>query len=192
MLVSAREAALILTVETELSRERARRVLSCGLAGHPQRTPAQLLHDETRVQALATRPMVTDAEIDDACPSGLFWARRLVDVTEPVARQREVIARGWDFSAYTRVALLPRIERAGGRFPLVATVCGFVTLGADLTDVVPRSTDAGFVYDLRLDDPGPWFERLRDRRVPSTPGRAWSIRGWQPFTHRYCHDGPRA
>ena len=139
MLVSAREAALILTVETELSRERARRVLSCGLAGHPQRTPAQLLHDEARVQALATRPMVTDAEIDDACPTGLFWARRLVDVTEPVARQREVIARGWNFSA-------------------------------------------GFVYDLRLDDPGPWFERLRDRRVPSTPGRAWSIRGWQPYT----------
>ena len=149
MQISAREAAVILATEAGLSRERARRVLSCGLAGQPERVPTQLLHDSARVQALAMRPMVTDAEIDDACPTGLFWARRLVDVTEPVSRQREVIARGWNFSA-------------------------------------------GFVHDLRLGDPGPWFELLRDRRVPSTPGRAWSIRGWQPCTDSCCHDGPRA
>lgn len=184
VMISAREAAFALEIHAGLSRERARRVLGCGLAGHPERLVSRLLYDGARVHALANRPLVTEADIDDACPDGVLWVRRTIDVTEPVARQREVVARDWDFSAPTRVALLVRIARAGGRFPVVATVSGFVTHGADLTDVVVRGTEDGYVYDLQLEDPGPWFDRLRDRRVPSAPGRAWSIRGWQPYARR--------
>ena len=185
MLISAREAAGVLQVHAGLSRERARRVLACGLAGNPERTSAQVLHDRARVQALATRPLVPEAEIDEACPHGVLWARRMLDVTKRAAWQREAVARDWTFSGLTRVALQARIGRAGGRFPVVATVCGFVVHGADLTDVVVRGTETGYVYDLQLVDPGPWFDRLLDRRVPSTPGRAWSIRGWEPYAqHR--------
>lgn len=159
-----------------LTRRHAGRVLAAGLAGEPVRTSSSLLFDEAAVRELAARPVVPDVEVEVACPTGLFIARRDVPVNQPGPAQREALQRGWAFSAWTTLWLRMAVVDHGS-LPLVATVGGFVTTGADLLDAVPGP--GGYVLDLR--EPGAWFESLRGRRLLSGRGREWAVRGWRPY-----------
>ncbi|MEJ7796083.1 MAG: hypothetical protein WKF50_11060 [Nocardioides sp.] len=60
----------------------------------------------------------------------------------------------------------------------MATVCGFVVVGAEIIDA-RADADATTVLELR--PAGGWFETFRERRLSTGPGRSWVIRGWQPF-----------
>lgn len=135
--------------------------------------------------ALAAWPVADEALVDQACPHGLFIARR--DVQADADREEQIAAlnEGWGFSELTSVWLRTRIQRHG-YFPFAATVCGFVTAGADLMDV---AEGAGATRCLSLSSPGRWFESLTGHRIEAGPGRPWVIRGWQLYAGRVGESG---
>lgn len=185
-MISGRQAEAVLHERIGLTRRHARRVLAAGLAGAPVRVGHFLAFVPERVDALATRAVVTEAEMDEWCPD-LLVLRRDVDITHPSPAVVTTLQDGWDFSPWTRVALHVRIERARergcGGMPVVATTAGFVTCGAELVCVRP-TRDVGpagrIVSRLELVEPGAWFDHVRDRRYKTGPGRPWWIRGWPP------------
>ena len=63
--------------------------------------------------------------------------------------------------------------------PMVATVGGFVAVGADILDLRACSP-AGARRDLVLAEPGQWFEHFRGRRLAVGPGRDFLLHGWRP------------
>ena len=171
MLISQREAARILT-EVGPSRRLAEKVLATGLAGTPLRSTASLLYDRSRVEALAAWPTTHREEQQRVCPHGLFVARRLVDVTQPLEVQYDTATTNWDLSPYTRVRLRARVAEHGP-MPFIAATCGWVTTAAEITAVlVARNGRAVFT----LDQPGAWADAFREHRVPTLPGRSWQIR----------------
>ena len=70
-------------------------------------------------------------------------------------------------SPWRWVALGCQIDRLG-RIPFVATVSGFVVLGADIVGLGPGS-------ELSLAEPGSWFDPVSDGRLPTGPGRPWFL-----------------
>ena len=107
-------------------------------------------------------------EVVAACPWGVFVARR--------AGPEGDLARPWVLSVLTAIQLLHLMERHG-YVPLVATVAGFVTTGAEILDVLPAPSSSRTrpCRALTLREPGPWFETFRDRRLPTGPGAAWVL-----------------
>ena len=71
-------------------------------------------------------------------------------------------------------ALLAARVRIFGRLPWIATLCGFVVLGADLTGFcVGPDGQVGF----RLEPPGRWSEVVEGRWFPTgSGGRSWATR----------------
>jgi len=138
----------------------ARRLLDAGLAGEPIRSAADVAYDVDRVVALARRAHLTRADVDRACPQGLFLARRLDDVEGP-----------WEVSFYWRAYLRVLIGEHAS-FPLVVALSSVVVSGADITQVRP-TRDGTTVLDLA--EPGAWFETFRERRCATGPGRAWAL-----------------
>jgi hypothetical protein len=173
VLISQRGAAELLA-DSGVARRQARQVLAAGLAGPPVRAAGALLYERDRVRELARRPRASAALVDEACPWGLFVARRFVDVTQAVAVQREAASDGWDFSIWTSVWLRFHIQQEGF-MPFVVTVGSFVALGADLREC--RTSRAGG-FRVALEEPGPWFAALRGHRVALGPGRPWVVLGW--------------
>ena len=171
MLISSRQAAVRLS-DVGLSRRRANLALEAGLAGDPIRTSAAVFYDSARVDELVSRPPVERGAVTRECPFGLFLDRRVVDV-----RGFQVLGTGavdelrlgsWGG------AILGISIRQHGPLPYVATVCGFVVLGADIVDVLPGADGR---CRLDLTDAGPWFESWRGRRWPTGPGREWTLLG---------------
>lgn len=188
-MISTREAARHLH-GIGLTRRQTDRLLGAGFAGEPLRTAGAMLWHEGRVHELASRPWVEETGLDEVCPQGLFVARRHVDLRAPATDQLAAVRGDWDLSLLTRVFVKHAVGQHG-LLPFVATVTGFVALGAEIVDVTTtvRTTRATTgsprqVTTLDLERPGAWFEHLRGRRLPSGPGRPWVIRGWQPFTER--------
>jgi hypothetical protein len=172
VLISAREAAQILAA-TGLARERARRVLLAGFAGEGMRTRGSLLYDEARVRALLEWPTVDPSALDGACPSGIFVARvmdlRVMDMgTHPIAD------RMWQLSPYARLQIRLAIETQG-YLPFVATVCGFVASGANITAVWPSPSGSNDGSTLDLAEPGEWFEPFNNSRFVTGPGGVWLL-----------------
>lgn len=168
--MSGREAARLLAC-AGVGERQARQVLAAGLAGTPQRVSGALLYDDALVNQLVHSPYVDEAET--ACPWGLFVARRLVDVARPEDQRLASLASGWGLSTWT--ALRIRVLVADhGHLPLVATVGGFVTTGAEITGVHRAGPDE---YHLTLRAADGWFEVFRGRRYPTGPGRPWVLQG---------------
>ena len=55
----------------------------------------------------------------------------------------------------------------------MATICGFVNTGAEITKVIPVR-GSGYQFELR--DPGPWFDGFREHRLLTGRGRPWVLR----------------
>ena len=171
MLISAREAARELAA-VGVPRRHVRRLIACGAAGPVTRTAGAVLVDGQRVADLAARPRLSEDDVTDACPWGVFIARR--EVRDP--QDREELGRDWRFSIWTMVRLRTWIDRHGF-VPLVATVSGFVLGGGEITAVTQVRAE---LFSLAVDPPGAWFERLEGTRIDSPPGRPWMVLGWDP------------
>jgi hypothetical protein len=159
------------------SDEQARILLRAGACGPGRRVGGVVVYDEGAVLALAERPWVDEADLRRACPHGFYLGRLArtlsLDLTLPWeqvgAQVRQLPAMPWLTSGLlaARVGLF-------GRLPWVATLCGLVVHGADLTgfDEPPGGRVA-----FRLERPGTWFEALEGRWFPTgRGGRPWVIR----------------
>ena len=146
----------------------ARQVLDAGLAGEPLRTSTALLFDSERVEDLMRRPVLSWAEVDEVCPSGLLVARRSADQLQDA----------WTLPLYARLEI-SRVAQADGQLPMVATTGGFVTDGAGIVDTHGEGTARGRRDTCRLDlvEPTSWFRSFHERRLPTGPGRPWRFHG---------------
>lgn len=185
-MLTSRQAEARLLDELGITRRRARRVLACGLAGDPQRTTASLLYDEAQLDALIERPSVSAAVLHRHSASGLFIARRDVDVRLPETDRLARLSGGWRVSLPTVIWIRWQAERHGS-MPLVATVGGFVASVADIMDAVgdvgstdPAQPVAGRAMPrtrLELRAPGAWFADFADRRLMTGPGQPALVLG---------------
>jgi hypothetical protein len=178
MLLSANQAARVLA-EIGIARTQAQALLASGLAGSGMRAGGALLYDEQRVRELAARRVVDPDELSAACPHGLYIARidrtRGVDVTSGWAELARRLALQPPMPAMTRALLGARMA-AYPQLPWVATLCGYVVLGADaLGAVVATSGSIAFT----LAPPSSWFNVIVDRVLPTgRGGRPWVV--WTP------------
>ncbi|SDC19559.1 hypothetical protein [Nocardioides lianchengensis] len=173
MLMSGRAATRRLQA-AGLTERSARRVLAAGLAGEPQRITAAHLYDEESVERLAERSTIAWSQLREACPHGVFVARR----PGPPADLED----GWPMSLAARFWVDHGIAQHGC-FPLVATVAGFVSTGAEIvaSHDEPVAAPAPSRTGLTLRPPGGWYDAFRDRRLSTGPGPAWlllNVPGW--------------
>jgi len=187
MLISAREAADVLA-PLGLSRESTRRVLRAGLAGVGQATKASFLYEHERVVALCEWPLVDPGRLDAAVHGGVFVARlgAGLDVGQHASPDhwRNASRGPWRVSPWLRARMSITLERQSF-VPLVATMGGFVVLGADITGGVLHPGGEATIGDqpgrtctFTLAEPGAWFRGFEGHRFPTGPGAAW--RWWQP------------
>lgn len=176
-LVSEREAA----EEFErigVDRETARRVLRTGLAGTGRRTRAATLYDRRRVRDLVDRVAGPDGHVPMA-RTETFVARtvprtgdRGIDLSLPVPDQLDLVRRGWQLGPAVGMLVHARVERDGS-MPFLATVSGFVVLGADIIGFDPAggTTPSGRPgCAFRLRPAGEWFDGLLGRMLDSGVG----------------------
>ena len=167
MLIGSNEACAVLA-QCGLGRRHAQQALVAGLAGEPRRLRSRVLYDRDRVRELAARPQLGWSQLVELCPDGVFVSRRPVTVTDSRAEMVAALSGGWgELSPWKRVAMQLQIEVCGS-LPLVATLAGFVVLGADVVAV--RGFDR-FV----MTEPGAWFERLVRTQLRIGPGRSWVL-----------------
>ena len=184
--MTGREAAECLAA-LGIERESARRALAAGVAGAGVRTRAAVLYDRARVESLVDRAQVPldHRDVDDlpaACRGGTLVVRlsprrpddgssrswQGADTTAPREEQWDAARMWFRMSPWTRVLLRSRAS-TGRPAPFVATVGGFVVLGADVlgVDVEARGTS------LRLGEPGDWFECWREGRFEGGARSRW-------------------
>jgi hypothetical protein len=171
VVVTRREACALLR-EHGVGSDAAKRALAGGLAGRPMRVGGHLLFDRTAVQELAARRVVERVDVPGRSPRGLFLARRDVPVHATRDERLDAVARGWEAMSLWHLVSLRIDITVLGPLPLVATTGGFVTLGADVVDVVPLPSDG---RHLVLAEPGPWYAGFEGRRVRGGPGRPWEV-----------------
>jgi hypothetical protein len=183
MLISAREAADLLA-PLGIGRESTRRVLAFGLAGPAHETRSARLYDRDRVAALLGWPPVDLTGLDETVRAGVFVAR----LGNHVGTLAEAARGPWRISPWLRTRISMTQERQGF-VPLVATIGGFVVLGADITGGVLHAPGAAtigrqpgrtctFTLTEPRTQPRPWFDDFEGHRLPTGPGAAW--RWWQP------------
>jgi hypothetical protein len=177
-LLSAREAARRLE-SAGVGRRRTRQLLHCGVAGQPTAAAGAPLYDADRVEALCARPSMSLDDVDEVCPRGVFLARRYVSCQLSSAELDLEWGGNWALSPLTAIWLRFRIER-DGFFPFVGAVCGFVTYGADVTEVTveTRSTyRLAFAPSRRVvrlvagaPCPGAWWKDVHGEGVATPTG----------------------
>ncbi|NYD40334.1 hypothetical protein [Nocardioides panaciterrulae] len=175
MLISGRQAVEVLA-GAGVTRRQARAALAARLAGEPVVTRGARLYREEAVIELASRPPLSESDVDHACPGPLFVARRLLDAGAGREEQLAALAPGWDLGVRGTNNLLQAFLYVQGSIPLVATVCGFVVLGAQIQRL--RGEVGGRTYRMELGDAGEWFAAFRGRRLLCGPGRDFVFRGW--------------
>lgn len=181
MLISEREAANRLYIWLGLPRTSARHVLRSGVAGVAQPQPdGSLGYDADAVDAL-TRWSVLDEEDDlmEVTPGGIAVARlrqgRPWSPNWSGDQEREVMSGPWPVNILVAVRIEGCVMR-DGYFPVIATMCGFVVAGADITERLALSRDP---IRLPLGPPGEWYDRVRHSRWPGgRGGRALQV--WFP------------
>lgn len=187
MEINGREAARRIGERHLLSRDQARRVLASGLAGPARRTKGVVLYDADRVEALLARPMCAYETLDRIRP---FIARlgrgRSLDLGATWAEQADVARRGWRLPLLTGV-MLRRLGSLGpDRHPFVATLGGWVVLGAEITgwsvDDQPTPRRSALRCSFHLEEPGDWYDALADTWLPLENGAAWTLWGAPTMT----------
>jgi hypothetical protein len=178
MLMTGRQVARSLG----LGRETANRVLASGLVGAPIRTGSAHLYYARRVDALRTRPVVDDSTpLPPACSHGVLVAR--IDPRQGAAEGPWPLAPG-------RFAVLAVLVGEHGSLPLVTTVGGFVTGGADVTGYRAAHDNPRHVL-LRTSSPGDWYATFDGHSLRTPPGNPllfWRCRLSPPSRAR--HEDP--
>jgi hypothetical protein len=178
MLVSRREAVRILRPVVR-GEAQARSLLASGLAGEGVSTGLGKLYDDARVRSLLDRPLVDEDDLVRHRLPGLYVARLARDVAfragDPWPEIAAAVSRMPEMPPLS-AALLGVQVRAFTRLPWVATVAGYIALGADLVGF-ERGEDGTNRFVLQ--QPGAWWAFLSDRRFPTRPGgRPWHV--WMP------------
>lgn len=179
MVLSANQAAELLHAAVGISVRSAREVLATGLAGPPTRLRGMHLYPADTVQRLALRrPVRRDALT--SLTGGELLVLRLGSgsgfrVSAPVEVREAAVQRHFRPSPLLRVHLRRRIAEHGA-LPMIATVGGFVVLGADVTDLHP-SPDGGSPPPslMRMAGPGDWFAGFEERWFGTGPGGPWRL-----------------
>jgi|GEM_PF-3523302 len=179
MLISARQAADILRWGG-FNVDRSRLLLRSGVAGGVP-TSSGTMYDEDRVRELAVRRFVRPAEIATACPGGILVGRlartKSLDLTADAATQLAAVHGPWRVPLLWGI-LLDHCAKSGTPMPFVATVCGYVLVGAEVTGFERGTGDRA---TLHLREAGPWFASLRERRwLAGRGGPALLLWGWPP------------
>ena len=175
MLITGRAAARALGGVLG-SDEQARLLLRAGVCGPGLRAGGVVLYEESRVLELAQRPFVDETGLVGACPHGLYvgrLARTLpLELSLPWHQVAAQVRRLPVMPPLAGALLVARV-RLFGRLPWVATLCGFVVLGADLTGFHQGSDGQ---IEFRLEAPGEWFGQLERRWFPTgRGGRPWVV-----------------
>jgi hypothetical protein len=191
MKITGREAGRALSA-LGVDRESARRALLAGVAGPGHRLGGLLLYESERVEKLISRASalsgLDSCALDPICQRGIFTARvgprkeeastdrawKGADMTAPMSDQLDGVRMWWQMSSFTRVMLKLKVEQ-DGYFPFLATVAGFVVVGADIVGL-ERARPEGTAFCLR--EPSSWFDTLRHARLPVTRGGPWQL--WSP------------
>jgi hypothetical protein len=164
--MSGREARARLE-HAGISGWRARSALECGLAGPPVRTRSIHLYEADRVEALANRRVVDPWEMRTRAPEGFLLSRRAVSVDVSHAELlEELSAMPHGMSPYRALSLRFADRHVDG-LPFVATVAGFVVLGAEIRGLKGRT--------MLLRPPGAWFDGMADVQFPTGQGRPWTL-----------------
>jgi len=159
------------------SDEQARILLRAGACGPGLRAGGVVLYEEAAVLELAERPFVDASRLVHACPHGLYIARLArtlpLDLSLPW-EQRGAQVRQFPVMPWLTSGLLAGRVGLFGRLPWIATLCGLVVHGAELTGF-DEGPDRRVAF--RLEPPGPWFELVEQRWFPTgRGGRPWVIR----------------
>ena len=180
MLISGREAVRILLKCGGMTGEaQARALLRTGAAGWGTVTDTGVYFQSEDVIALADRPWLSRSAQEDACPHGAYLARVsrsvTLDLTRPWTEVAASLAGVPTMPTMTSALLTASVTaQPSGGLPWVATLHGFVVLGADL---VGLATDAEGVNTFELQPPGDWFDAWHETRIRVTRGgRPWVIR----------------
>jgi hypothetical protein len=144
-------------------------------------TAVASLYDAERVHQLLEWPEVMAKEGHEACPDGLFVARRFVHVEAPREEQLAAAAAEWDIAPGSRIWFYRWFEDFGP-MPTVVTVAGFVVLGAELTGFRriagrERRWVSLVLQEPRLQKPDAWFNAFEGHRLSSWSGNAWKVVG---------------
>jgi hypothetical protein len=129
------------------------------------------------VESLVAREHLTQEAVDEACPWGLFVARRDIPVTDDAPDQMRRLGRDWPMSIWTSVWVGSRAEKHG-YVPLVATIAGYVVAGGDIVGMSSLGTRGDPLFELSVTLPGSWYDRFRDKRLDTPRGRPWVVVGW--------------
>ena len=196
--LTEREACRCLSGALDIPRSQARLALKAGLAGAGHRRGNALLYDRDAVARLAGRTEWSQGRLESAFPGGLFVARiaprRGFDAGAPWDVKAAVVSHDWELSLGARMQVLLAAARRGG-LPFVATVSGFVVLGATITGIAEvvalHEGTHGWDFQhrprtrrlsrLALGRPGGWFDELADARITSGPGNSWFTIGDTAF-----------
>jgi hypothetical protein len=130
---------------------------------------------------VAQWPEVDHEELLRTCPGGLFVLRLARDTStaRSWAARAAAVRDQADVGALARIQVRGRLE-ANGTLPLVATVCGYPVLTAQLVDLMSVSPRR---IRLELAEPDPsatWVGLLRGRRLLTGPGPSWLLLGVEP------------
>jgi hypothetical protein len=178
MLISTREAAAILAARVP-SFEQTRHLLATGVVGRPVQVGRTIGYDECLVSDLASRPVVDEHRLAEACPAGVYVARlgrhRWLDTASSWEEQARSVAPQPALTPMTAALIGVRRRLADGGLPWVATVSGFVVFGGEATGW--RRGEDSSVVDL--EPPGAWYQQVDGRWWPFGRGRHWCL--WDPW-----------
>jgi hypothetical protein len=171
MLLSVRESAEVLAV-AGLTFDQTRLLLRTGVAGPGTPVAGSVAYDEDAVLALACRPERVPQDVTRLVAAGLYVARLSrdvrVDLGAPWAEVAESLSDQPSLTPMSRALLAARIA-GHGRLPWVATLFGFVLLGADTVGVWSDDSRGRTVF--ALEPPGAWFSAVDGSRLRTRRGR---------------------
>ena len=189
LLVSGAEVCWRLGSRHALNTRQARRALAAGLVGEPVYAGSRPTYDHLLLHELLAWEPLTVEEVDAACPGGVFIGRlgvgRAFHVRDAWSVASRAAGAAWRLPELERFWLVHHLPEAGG-FPFVATLSDYVVLGGEIRDVEwvdPPRNGRGRARrgDLVLEEPGPWFEAFRHRRIRLGAGHPYHLRG-TPWT----------
>ena len=178
-----------------ITRRTARLVLGAGLCGPGLRTRGAVLYGAERVRAVADRPEVAHSSILRVQWPGTLVVRlgaasgldllAGVEDGEEEEEQRASVSGPWGLSPWLRARI--GLALSGAQFseprpvPFVATVGGFVALGADIVGAAPEDSRprAGVLLDLA--PPSDWYDGFGRRRLPTGRGGPWRFYSSPPL-----------
>ena len=183
---STRDVIEYLRLTLRVSSRQAHHALLSGLAGVSVSDGRARRYDLERARSLGHVAELSDDEVWEACPQGVFVARigprRHFHVSQSRDEKIAAVADDWYVPLFSHLWLNLH-DGPDGTFPFIATVADFIVLGATIAGrevygEEQHSTNRCFqLTRFTLTAPGPWYDALEGRRLTLGPGYPWKIWG---------------